>query len=180
MGTPLKKSLMDIPYPEDGKVLFSGVQNHLRDDVLNFMIPLIKDNQRTQAKLACDSKLKEVADYVKVYLEIMHSVFPDLKSSSKPVDLGRAWLVAFHRGDEPPADFGETESLVEHLDGLLIKEMGKSLRCMRIVRHFHGKSLYILKPKPRRYWLKSAAIRDADEMFAWWAAQSAKKAKTKT
>lgn len=179
MGTPLKKSLMDLPYPEDGKVLFQGVQNHLRDDVLNFMIPLIKDNQRTQTELARDSKHKEVTDYVKVFLEVMRSAFPDLMSSGKPVDLGRAWLVAFHRGNEQPADFGDTDSLVEHLDGLLVKEMGKSLRCMRIVRHFHGKSLYILKPKPRRYWLKSAAIRDADEMFSWWAAQSAKTAETK-
>ena len=175
----LKKDIMDLPFPENSMFLFRGIQKHLRDDVLNFMIPLIKDNQRTQAELACDSKPKEVTDYVKVYLEVMHSAFPDLKISSKPLDLGRAWLVAFHRGNEPPADFGDTESLVEHLDGLLVKEMGKSLRCMRIVRHFHGKSLYILKPKPRRYWLKSAAIRDADEMFAWWAAQSAKKAKTK-
>ena len=49
-----------------------------------------------------------------VFLEVMRSAFPDLKSSGKPVDLGRAWLVA---------------------------------------------------------------IRDADEMFAWWAAQSTKKAK---
>jgi hypothetical protein len=177
MGTPLKKSLMDLPYPEDGKVLFRGVQNHLRDDVLNFMIPLIKDNQRTQAELARDAKSKEVGDYVKVFLEVMRSAFPDLKSSGKPVDLGRAWLVAFHRGDDPAEALGDTEALVKHLDGLLVKDMGRSLRCWRIVRHFHGKSLYILKPKPRRYWLKSAAVRDADEMFAWWAAQSTKKAK---
>ena len=114
---------------------------------------------------------------MKVFLEVMRSAFPDLRSSGKPVDLGRAWLLAFHRGDDPAVDLGDTEALEKHLDGLLVKEMGRSLRCWRIVRHFHGKNLFILKPKPRRYWLKSAAIRDADEMFAWWAAQSAKKTK---
>ena len=56
---------------------------------------------------------------------------------------------------------------MEHLDGILVKDLGRALRCWRIVRHFAGKELYILKPKPRRYWLKSAAVRDADEMFGW-------------
>lgn len=174
----LKKDIMDLPYPEHTGLLFQGIQKHLRDDVLKFMIPLIKDNQQTHEKLANDASTKEVREYSKVFLQVMRSAFPDLSSSGNPVDLGRAWCVAFHRGEEPAEELGDTESLLEHLDGLLVKDMGRSLRCLRIVRHFHGKSLYILKPKPRRYWLKSAAIRDADEMFAWWAAQSVKKAKT--
>lgn len=180
MGTPMKKSLMDLPYPEDGKVLFRGIQNYLRDDVLEFMIPLIKDNLRTQTELARDSKSTEVDKYVRTFLEVMRSTFPDLRTSVKPIDLGRAWCVAFHRGELNELDFGDTESLKKHLDGLLVKEMGKSLRSWRIVRHFHGKSIYILKPKPRRYWLKSAAIRDADEMFSWWVARSTKSSKLKT
>lgn len=172
-----KRSIMDLPYPKDGKLLFTGVQNYLRDDVIDFMIPLIKDTDKAQAGLAQDASGKEAEEYTQVFLEVMHSAFPDLQSSSKPHDLGRAWCLAFHRGDGKSAEFGDTEALKKHLDGLLIKDMGRALRCWRIVRHFHGKNLYIVKPKPRRYWLKSAAVRDADEMFAWWSSQAAAKRK---
>lgn len=175
VGVPLKKSLDDLPYPKDGQVLFNGIQTYLRDDVIDFMIPLVKDTKHGQAQLAQDATSPELEDYSRVFLEVMRSAFPDLQSSGKPHDLGRAWCVAFHRGDCLGAEFGDTEALRKHLDGLLIKDMGRALRCLRIVRYFHGKNLYIVKPKPRRYWLKSAAVRDADEMFAWWSSQAAVK-----
>lgn len=177
MGTPLKKSLMDLPYPENGTVLFQGVQKHLRDDVLEFMIPLIKDNQHARAELADDAKPVTIKGYSKVFRSVMASAFPDLQISGDPIDLGRAWCVSFHRGDSRPVSFGSPDEAREFLDALLVKQMGRSLRCHRIVRHFHGRSLFIIKPKPKRYWLKSAAIRDADEMFAWWASQVSEGAK---
>jgi|GEM_PF-712284 len=172
-----KSNIMDLPYPKEGKLLFTGVQNYLRDDVIDFMIPLIKDTDKAQAGLAQDASDTEAEEYIRVFLEVMLSAFPDLQSSGRPHDLGRAWCVAFHRGNGKGAEFGDTEALKKHLDGLLIKDMGRALRCWRIVRHFHGKNLYIVKPKPRRYWLKSAAVRDADEMFAWWSNQVAAKRK---
>lgn len=172
VGVPLKKSLDDLPYPQDGKVLFHGIQADLRDDVIDFMIPLVKDAKSKQLQLARDTEEKEVMEYMSVFLDVMHSAFPDLQSSGKPHDLGRAWCLAFHRGEGKNIEFGDTEELKKHLDGLLTKKLGRSLRCWRIVRQFHGKNIYIVKPKPRRYWLKSAAVRDADDMFSSWASQA--------
>ncbi|MGV3662204.1 MAG: HsdM family class I SAM-dependent methyltransferase, partial [Prosthecobacter sp.] len=168
MGTPLKASLMSLPYPESGQVLFSGIHQYLRDDVLAFMIPLIKDTQEKRPELAEDSGLQEVAAYKDIFVKILGSVFGDLKACSETHDLGRAWCVEFYRGDKPAEAFGDTAALKEHLEGLIVHDMGRALRCLRIVRHFRDKSIYVLKPKPRRYWLKSAAVRDADDMFAWW------------
>jgi hypothetical protein len=165
-GVPLKKNIMDLPYPEDGKVEFRGIQKHLRDDVIDFMIPMIKDtaNRREQAQAA--ARPKDVSDYSKVFLQVMQSAYPDLRQTSGPIDLGTGWCVAFHKGKGKTTAFGNTTELREHLDALLAADIGKSLRCYRIVRHFHGNDLFIVKPKPRRYWLKSAAVRDADEVFA--------------
>jgi type I restriction-modification system DNA methylase subunit len=172
VGVPPKSSLDDLPYPKDGKVLFHGVQAYLRDDVIDFMIPLVKDAKNKQTELARDTEATEVEAYSRVFLEVMRSAFPDLQSSGKPHDLGRAWCLAFHRGEGKGTEFGDTEALKKYLDGLLMKKMGRALRCWRIVRQFHGKNIYIVKPKPRRYWLKSAAVRDADDMFASWSRQA--------
>lgn len=173
----LKNSLDNLPYSKDGKILFRGIQAYLRDDVIDFMIPLVLDTKNKQAELARDTTDAEAEEYSRVFLEVMHSAFPDLKSSGKPYDLGRAWCVAFHRGEGPGIEFGNTAALKRHLDGLLMKKMGRSLRCWRIVRQFEGRSIFIVKPKPRRYWLKSAAVRDADDMFASWSSQAAAKSR---
>ena len=46
------------------------------------------------------------------------------------------------------------------------KNSGTSLRLTRIVRLYEGNVIYLIKPKKLRYWLKSIALRDADETFS--------------
>jgi hypothetical protein len=162
----LKKDVMDLPYPEDAKLVFRGVQKYLRDDVINFMIPLIKDTDGTRHKLAASAKENEINNYAKVFGELMQSVYPDFRFAGAH-DLDTGWCVAFHKGTDKASTFGDTEALRKHIDALLNRETGRALRTWRIVRHFSGKDLYIIKPKPRRYWLKSAAVSDADQIFAW-------------
>ena len=151
---------------ENGEIVFRGVQKYLRDDVINFMIPLIKDADRTTVQLGASAKENEVKNYAKVFDELMQSVYPDFRFAGVH-DLETGWCVAFHKGNDTAATFGDTEALRKHIDALLSRETGRALRTWRIVRHFSGKNLYIIKPKPRRYWLKSAAVRDADQIFAW-------------
>jgi hypothetical protein len=171
----LKKDIMDLPYHKGGKLSFRGVDRHLRDDVVEFMIPLIKDNDHTRADLARAAGQAEVESFARVFLEVMNNAFPALRFVAAH-DLDNAWCMAFHKGSGPARDFGDPVLLREHLDALISVDKGRALRCWRVVRHFAGNDIYILKPKPRRYWLKSAAVRDADEMFAWAMQQELKKA----
>lgn len=162
----LKKDIEDLPCPTSDKLVFRGVQKHLRDDVIEFMIPLVKDNKKGRADLAREAGASDVKAYAQVFLEVMQTAYADLRFVATH-DLGGAWCVSFHKGTGQAQAFGDSTALVKHLDSLIRHDQGRALRCWRIVRHFSGQDLYILKPKPRRYWLKSAAVRDADEMFAW-------------
>jgi hypothetical protein len=162
----LKKNIMDLPSPEGGEIVFRGVRKYLLDDVINFMIPLVKDTDAEGQELAAQAKEMEVKVYAKVFGELMQSVYPDLRLEGAH-DLDTGWCVAFHKGKGAGSTFGDTESLRKHIDALLSRETGRALRTWRIVRHFSGNDLFIIKPKPRRYWLRSAAVTDADQIFAW-------------
>lgn len=162
----LKKDILDLPYSGDGELIFRGVQKHLRDDVIEFMIPLIKDNDATHRGLAAAASEAQVKAYGKVFAKLMHSAYPSFHSVAVH-DLDTAWCAAFHGGDGTPAAFGDGEALRQHVDGLLSRETGRALRTHRVVRFFAGEDLFIIKPKPRRYWLKSAGVRDADATFGW-------------
>ena len=63
-------------------------------------------------------------------------------------------------------EFGDKDVLYEYLDRLLLHQRGTRLRVHRVTRLFDGNCLFFLKPKPLRFWLRSIAIRDADETFA--------------
>jgi len=162
----LNKNIMDLPYPEDGKLVFRGVQKYLRDDVINFMIPLIKDTDVIHKQLAATAKETQVKSYATVFCQLMQSVYNNFQFAGVH-DLETGWCVAFHKGNDALRSFGNTEALRAHIDALLSRETGRALRMWRIVRHFSGNDLFIIKPKPRRYWLKSAAVNDADGVFAW-------------
>jgi len=59
----------------------------------------------------------------------------------------------------------ELDKVLQRLDSLLPEET-KSMRLLRNLKVFDGNNLDILKPLARRYWTKTAALNDADEIAA--------------
>ena len=51
----------------------------------------------------------------------------------------------------------------EHLINLVYDQSFESLRTIRIVRLYHENVLFVVKPDRLRYWIRSTAIRDADD-----------------
>jgi hypothetical protein len=63
-------------------------------------------------------------------------------------------------------DWAETEKLRGRLDALLKEQRSASLSVTRIARIYDGKMLFLIKPDRLRFWLRSIALRDADEVLA--------------
>ena len=52
------------------------------------------------------------------------------------------------------------------LDKLLHEQRGTTLYVTRIARIYDGNFVFLLKPDRLRYWLRSVALRDADETLS--------------
>ena len=63
-------------------------------------------------------------------------------------------------------DWTGADELRGKLDKLLQEQHGKSLHITRIARVYGGRYVFLLKPDRLRYWLRSVALRDADEILA--------------
>lgn len=68
-------------------------------------------------------------------------------------------------------DWSGADELKHKIDSLLHEERGCALNVTRIARIYDGACIYMLKPNRLRYWLRSIALRDADETLADLAAQ---------
>lgn len=63
-------------------------------------------------------------------------------------------------------DWSGADELKHKLDSLLREKRGGGLNVTRIARIYDGACIYLLKPNRLRYWLRSIALRDADEILA--------------
>ena len=63
-------------------------------------------------------------------------------------------------------DWSGADELKLKLDTLLHEQQGTTLHITRIARMYDGSFIFLLKPDPLRYWLRSVALRDADETLA--------------
>ncbi len=63
-------------------------------------------------------------------------------------------------------DWSGADELREKLDVLLREKRDGGLSVTRIARLYDGPCIYLLKPDRLRYWLRSIALRDADETLA--------------
>lgn len=162
----LKQDIMELPYPDDGKLHFRGVEPALRDDVLNHMIPLIKygtENKETE-HLVKDASEPQLHTFSSTLIQVLRNTWKQIREA-KVADLGTAWCVAYSLDGSDVAMLDETPAqLIARIDRLLEHRPSDRLRFRRVVRVFDGNLFYLIKPKDYRYWLRSVAVRDADEV----------------
>jgi hypothetical protein len=63
-------------------------------------------------------------------------------------------------------DWSGDDGLKGKLDILLHEQKGTTLHVTRIARIYDGNFVFLLKPDRLRYWLRSVALRDADETLS--------------
>ena len=63
-------------------------------------------------------------------------------------------------------DWQGADALKGRLASLLQERQGQSLQITRIARIYDGNFVFLLKPDRLRFWMRSVALRDADEMLA--------------
>ncbi|MFN0078151.1 MAG: Eco57I restriction-modification methylase domain-containing protein [Prosthecobacter sp.] len=165
----LKQDIMELPYPQDGKLHFRGIEPTLRDDVLQHMIPLIKygTGKPETAHLVKPASKQQLQSFSRSLIKVLRHTWKEI-CESQITDLGTAWCVAYSldgsNHGESTTDGETREQLIARLDALLEHRSSAHLRFRRVVRMFDDETLYLIKPKDYRYWLQSVAVRDADEV----------------
>ena len=162
----LKADIDRLPYPENPDDFdFVELEKVLRDDVLDYQIDYIKYGDSLKAEASKDATLKDIRAYAEQFVSLLSTIY-DTTHAGDPIDLPTAYCCPFYFGDHPTVEFGDKDALCEHLDALLFHQRRTRLRVCRVTRLFDGNCLFFLKPKPLRFWLRSIAVRDADETFA--------------
>jgi hypothetical protein len=159
----LKDDINNLPYPENEEEMeLSETEKILVDDTLNFILPFHNKGENSIA--VKDATKGDLAQFGELYCKLLNTIYKELRPH-EPIETESFICYPFDFKDESSIKT-DGENIEGFLNQLLVKNYeGSNLRIIRVLRIYDENVIYLVKPKQIRYWLRSVAIRDADETF---------------
>ncbi|MGD0548774.1 MAG: N-6 DNA methylase, partial [Terracidiphilus sp.] len=156
--------IYSIPYPESSTLDLSLNERILIDDIVDYYRDLIRLGEDSKAMK--ESGKNALDDFSAVFTQQLNAIY---KENPLRVLEAQTWpgviCQPFAFGDDS-IDWSGAEELKGKLNTLLHEQQGINLNVTRIARIYDGRFIFLLKPDRLRYWLRSIALRDADETLA--------------
>ncbi|MEP7340162.1 MAG: N-6 DNA methylase [Acidobacteriota bacterium] len=160
----LSGDILSLPYPEAETLDLGPNEEILVDDIVDYYRDLIRLGEDSAAMK--ESGHAALPDFNDVFTRQINAVYK--KKPLQALD-AQSWSgvicqpFVFGKGS---VDWNGADELQGKLDKLLQEQKGEMLRITRIARIYDGNFIFLLKPDRLRYWLRSVALRDADETLA--------------
>lgn len=153
-----------LPYPSSGTLHLSPHEQILVADIVDYYRDLIRLGDDSVA-------MKEVGtpalpEFNKVFTDRINSIYKKNKLRPLQAQVWPGVVCQPYIFGTGRVDWSDANDLKEKVDVLLREKCGAGLNVTRIARVYDGSCIYILKPDRLRYWLRSIALRDADETLA--------------
>ncbi len=170
ISTLLAEDIYNLPFPTDPKELnLTYSEKIIRDDVNNYFIEMLSKGENAKINRVMDINLID-NEYGNVYCKALNSIYQE---GEKKVRLKKIFSTNEYYGcqfeyntkKQYSAEIVSISKSTQFIEGLLNRNSRGSLRIISVIKFYEKDKFYIIKPKQIRYWLKSIALRDADETF---------------
>lgn len=158
----LKNDIDHLPYPtEKDSLELSKEESYFAEDTLNYMMDWIKGTTSKLPILNMSTE-EQLDTYQKIYCELLNSVYKKF-NHLKTISTDNYYVMAFYYKEKPIEFLSENELNDNDLETLISNKYNKHVHITRVIKIYDNKVIYIIKPKQLRFWLRSIAVRDADE-----------------
>lgn len=160
----LANDIYSFPYPESGDLELSENEKVLIDDIVDYYRDLIRLGESSKAMK--ESASVAMPAFNEIFTNQINAIYR--RKPLKPLQ-AQVWpgviCQPFSFGTAV-VDWDGAENLKDRLHKLLNEQQGSALQITRIARIYDGNFVFLLKPDRLRFWLRSVALRDADETLA--------------
>jgi hypothetical protein len=156
--------ILALPYPETSTLDISPNERIVINDIVCHYRDLVRIGEKSAAMKKHGQTA--LADFSDVFTRQINAIYK--KNPLRILD-PQIWPgvicqpFVFGKG---AVDWTGVADLQGKLDALLKEQQRESLHVTRIARIYDGHFVFMLKPDRLRYWLRSVALRDADETLA--------------
>ena len=160
----LANDLRQLPYPQKASDLeLVEWEKIVADDVVNTYVDFRQKGERAIALKSATSC--DLNAFASEYCKVLNCVY-DSFCSREPVGIGDYICYPFYYGDKPEIDLSSAYQTENTLKDLCRNKQGPRLYIDRIIRLYEKNVVIMVKPNQKRFWLRSVALRDADETLA--------------
>lgn len=160
----LSSDMLQLPFPEDWELRLSPHERFLVADIVEYYRDLIRLGQQSAAMK--ETGIQALPSFNDVFTARINGVYKDNKLRVLEEHTWPGVICQPYVFGEGTVDWTGADELKGKLDALLREKRGGGLDITRIARLYDGACIYLLKPDQLRYWLRSIALRDADEALA--------------
>lgn len=156
--------ILALPYPENGGLDLSTNEQVLVDDIVDYYRDLIRLGEDSTAMRS--SGTGALPRFNGIFVQQINAIYRKNPLKALPAQTWPGVICqpfAFGNGN---VDWSGTDELKGKLDALLHEQKGTALHVTRIARIYDHNFIFLLKPDRLRYWLRSVALRDADETLS--------------
>jgi N-6 DNA Methylase len=156
--------ILALPYPETGTLDLSYNEQILVNDIVDYYRDFIRLGENSAVMK--NSGHETLPDFNSIFTRQINAVYRKrplqaLESQTWPGIICQPFTFG-----TVEVDWSGADELKNKLNNLLQEQQGTTLFVTRIVRIYDGSFIFLLKPDRLRYWLRSVALRDADETLA--------------
>lgn len=153
-----------LPYPEDEDLDLSENERIIAEDIVQHQRDFIRLG--TAAPVMRMATSDAFTDFDRVFTRQLNAVYA--RNPLRALDCQR-WSGAVCRAyvfGDGAVDWSGADELKARLDALLHERRGSALMVTRITRLYDKGFVFLLKPDRHRFWTRSIALRDADDVLA--------------
>ncbi|MCX6582524.1 MAG: N-6 DNA methylase [Candidatus Aminicenantes bacterium] len=167
----IEKEIDEILYKALG---LSERERYLIEDTLNYSLGLFQDGEKSTAFHR--PTIGELESYATILCEDINDLLQDSKTSvcatiyevrhDSPLNLT---ALRFSKREKPGViekNSSQTEitMLLKEIDHYTYEKFSESVYFRKIVKYYHDDTIYIIKPNEKRFWSRSMAMSDADDI----------------
>lgn len=156
--------IFSLPYPEDRNLDLSPNERILAEDIVSFQRDFIRLGTGSPAMQKAPIEALEAFD--DVFTSQINSIYSRNPLRALPLAQWAGAICKAYVFGEGAVDWSDANELRNRLDALLYERRGSGLTVTRITRLYSGNFLFLLKPDRHRFWMRSIALRDADDTLA--------------
>lgn len=158
-----------IPYPAGRSLNLTAHEHIIAEDVVEYYRDLVRLGEGSRAMK--EHGVSALPAFNRVFVARINSVYKknkllELQPLILPGLICQPYVFGTGR-----VDWNGADELRGKLNDLLQEKRDSGLNITRVARLYDGACIYMLKPDRLRYWIRSIALRDADETLADLAAQ---------
>ena len=156
--------VLSLPFPESSSLSMAAHEQIIVTDIVEYYRDLIRLGESSVAMTA--SGVPALHSFNNVFTTRISAVYKKNKLCALTPQTWPGVICQPYVFGKGVVDWTGAHELKGKLEALLQERRGGGLNVTRIARLYDGACIYLLKPDRLRYWLRSIALRDADETLA--------------